>query len=88
MAEKPSVRVGLSMHLVNKETSELEERPVAVKLPKWIWGILKARAEYCHDNNLNEAFSEIMAMGIQYLGERVTVDEEPIPESTDKISWN
>lgn len=84
----PNVRVGLSMHLVNEETSQLEERPVSVKLPKWIWGIIKARADYCHDKDLHAAFSEIMAMGIQFLGERVTVEEEPIPDPSDSISWN
>ena len=81
-----NVRVGLSIHLVNEETSQLEERPVSVKLPKWLWGIIKARAEYCHNNNMHEAFSEIMAMGLLYLGEKVTVEDEPIP--TDKSQWN
>lgn len=85
MAEIP-VRVGLSMHMVNKETSEIEERPVSVKLPKWIWGILQARADYCHGSNLNEAFAEIMGMGLQYLGEQVTIDDTPIPK--DKSKWS
>ncbi len=81
-----SVRVGLSMHVINQESSVVEERPVSVKLPKWVWGILKARADYCHDGDLNAAFAEIMAMGLQYLGEKTTVDETPIPE--DKSKWH
>jgi hypothetical protein len=80
------VRVGLSMHIVNKETSEIEERPVAVRLPKWIWGILQARANYCHQGKLNEAFAEIMGLGLQYLGEKVTVDETEIPSNPKE--WN
>ena len=74
------------MHIINEETSEIEERPVSVKLPKWIWGIIRERANYCHDGNLNEAFSEIMGMGLQYLGEKVTIREDDVP--SDPSKWN
>ena len=80
------VRVGLSIHLVDKETSQIEERPVSVKLPKWIWGLLQARADYCHNGNIHSAFAEIMSLGLQYLSEQVIVEETEVPQ--DPKNWN
>lgn len=82
----PEVKVGFSMHLVNKETSEVEERPVSVKLPKWMWDIIQSRASYCHDNNVNEAFGEVLAMGLLYLKDKITVSETDVPNNPN--AWN
>ena len=74
------------MHLITKETSEIEERPVAVRLPKWVWEVLQSRANFCHGGDFNEAFAEIMGMGLLYLGEQVLISETDPPQ--DPENWH
>ena len=74
-----------SMHLVNEETSQAEERTVTAKLPIWLWDVIEARARYHHKGNLDEGFSELLYLGIEKLKED-TILSEDIPPNPSKWS--
>jgi hypothetical protein len=49
---------------VNSETSVNMEVPIPIKLPKWLWTILYARAKAVHGGDLECCVNQLLQAGI------------------------
>lgn len=49
---------------VNDETSVNVEVPVPIRLPKWLWTILYARAKALHAGDLECCVNQLLQVGI------------------------
>jgi hypothetical protein len=56
----------MMMVKVSEETSEVVEVPIPVRLPKWLWTILYARAKAIHGNDLECCVNQLLQVGIDH----------------------
>lgn len=50
---------------VNQETSEIVEVPIPIRLPKWQWTILYAKAKAVHGGDLECCVNQLLQIGIE-----------------------
>ena len=49
---------------ISAETSQIIECPIPLRLPKWMWLILYARAKALHNDDLEACVQELLDVGI------------------------
>jgi hypothetical protein len=54
----------MMMVKVSKETSEVVEVPIPVRLPKWLWTVLYGRAKALHGGDLECCVNQLLNAGI------------------------
>lgn len=52
--------------VINEETAEIVEVPIPVRLPKWLWTILYARAKALHGGDLECCVNQLLSVGIDH----------------------
>jgi hypothetical protein len=50
---------------VNNETKEIIEVPVDIRLPKWLWLVLTARARALHGGDVDACVRQLLQVGIE-----------------------
>jgi len=49
---------------INDETREIVEVPIPIRLPKWLWTVLYARAKALHGGDLEACIRQLLDVGI------------------------
>jgi hypothetical protein len=50
---------------ISPETTVMVEAPIPIRLPKWLWTILYARAKALHGGDLECCVNQLLQVGIQ-----------------------
>ncbi len=50
---------------ISPETNVTMEVPIPIRLPKWLWTVLYARAKALHGGDLECCVNQLLQMGIQ-----------------------
>ena len=50
---------------ISEETPQIIEVPVPIRLPKWVWLIITARAKALHGGDLDGCVQELLKVGIE-----------------------
>ncbi|MEW6657206.1 MAG: hypothetical protein AB1424_00970 [Thermodesulfobacteriota bacterium] len=50
---------------INDETREIIEAPVPIRLPKWQWLVLTARAKALHGGDIDACIRQLLQIGIE-----------------------
>ena len=50
---------------ISPETTVMMEIPVPIRLPKWLWTIIYARAKALHGGDLECCLNQLLQVGIQ-----------------------
>ncbi len=66
---------------INDETREIIEAPVPIRLPKWLWLVLTARAKALHGGDIDGCIRQLLQVGIEkeirIAGMAMTIIEGP-----------
>jgi len=50
---------------ISEETRQIIVAPVPIKLPKWLWLIITARAQALHEGDIDACIQELLNVGIE-----------------------
>jgi len=50
---------------INEDTTQIIEAPVPIRLPKWVWLVITARAKALHGGDVDGCIRQLLQVGIE-----------------------